>query len=125
MRLNLASLAASVAVLMSTFSLGCGTDCESTCEKARESGCGHQWAKQEQLDPDQGQVTSGDCASLCEDIEARNEAAECVSQFDEYIGCLNDQRSVCDINSCESEVIRHSTCVVRYCLEHPGGPCPP
>ncbi|WP_437658981.1 hypothetical protein [Sorangium sp. So ce1182] len=114
MKLNLASLAASIVMLMSTFTMGCGADCESTCEKAQEEGCGHMWTKLESLDPDTPPRAVGDCSSLCEDMEAKTEAAGCTSKHDEYISCLNDQHSVCELEPCSSESIRLTVCMLPH-----------
>jgi hypothetical protein len=123
MKLNYASLAASAVTLMSTFTVGCEADCESTCEKAQEAGCGY--TEREDLDPNRPSRQAGDCASACENMERENEAADCMSEFDEYIGCLDDQRSVCEFDACRSESNRHMACILSYCLKHPEGPCAP
>ncbi|AUX48500.1 uncharacterized protein SOCE26_100380 [Sorangium cellulosum] len=111
MKLNLASLAASTVAFMSTFTMGCGADCESACEKAREAGCG--FTRREVLDPNQP-PPARDCAGMCGNMEKESEAAGCTSEFDEYIGCINDQRSVCEANACSSEATRHMACMIGY-----------
>ncbi|WP_438029778.1 hypothetical protein [Sorangium sp. So ce233] len=80
------------------------------------------WTRREELDPVHPPRT-WDCASLCEDMEAKSQAADCTSELDDYMGCLNDQRSVCELDPCGAEAIRHTTCVLSYCLEHREGPC--
>ncbi|XXY53372.1 hypothetical protein WME91_19775 [Sorangium sp. So ce269] len=112
MTLNLASLAASIVMLMSTFTMGCGADCESTCEKAREAGCA--WTRREVIHPDSPPRPVVDCSILCEDMEAKTEAAGCTSEHDEYISCLNDQHNVCELEPCSSESIRLSVCILSH-----------
>ncbi len=105
---------------MGTFITGCGADCESTCEKAQESGCGYLWAEIQSLDPSSTPAVAG-CAGRCGDMEARSEAASCTSEHDDYISCLNDQRSVCEVAACGPESDRYWKCLFLACAERGAG----
>ncbi|AGP39933.1 hypothetical protein BE04_14985 [Sorangium cellulosum] len=123
MKPDLAALVASVVTLMSAFIVGCGADCESTCEKAHDAGCGYMWTKREALDPSQPPRPAWDCASLCADIERKSEVTDCTSELDDYMGCLDDQRNICETGTCVSEGIRHTGCMLSYCAKHGEGLC--
>lgn len=61
MRTSLTLLALASMTVTSTFTMGCEPDCESTCERAREEGCGHMWSIREVLTEESTPVSEG-CA---------------------------------------------------------------
>jgi len=102
-----------VAILgISSILVGCGADCQSTCEDGQEDGDCF-----DQLDGDKI-----DCESYCEAVEdvAAEDNADCEDKLDEYIDCLNDSDHICDAatDECDDEGDDLTQCIVEFCTEH-------
>src|SRR5687768_1557521 len=78
---------------MALFAVGCGPDCESLCEDAKE--CEN--ATDEQKDMD--------CAKDCEDGEKLVEEKGCEDQYDDVLSCRGDVDDICKppADACDSE----------------------
>lgn len=105
------ALVASLAAFTLALS-GCGADCESLCEDAKECP---------------GVDTSDDCAKQCQDLEADVETAGCSSEYDDYLSCFADT-DICSEteaqDKCTEEMTKFASCVLAFCLMNPdNGAC--
>jgi len=80
------------------FASGCGSDCEDTCEAAKDC---------------QGGDTLGDfdCGDLCDLAEDQAEQRGCGSEFDDYNACYAGADDACTTTDCQDESSAYGTCI--------------
>jgi hypothetical protein len=87
---------------LAMFATGCGDDCVSACEDAKEC---------------EGGDEDTDCDKECEDSAKEAEDAGCEDQYDEFASCVADQDDVCDIEklaeACSSEASKYNECLTK------------
>jgi hypothetical protein len=90
--MNLKKLTMVPMLAMALFAVGCGADCESACEDAKECD----GATDAQKD--------ADCAKVCEDAQKAAEKAGCEEEYDDFWSCAGGE-DVCDPdeNACKEE----------------------
>jgi hypothetical protein len=82
---------------LSLFAVGCGADCESTCEDLKE------------CDNADDETKKTDCAKTCED-----QAKDCEDQSDDLVSCVNDLDDICKWDpskDCTSELTKLGECM--------------
>jgi hypothetical protein len=88
-----------VSVIVLAFAaVACGADCAQLCEDSKKCNGG----------PEKGT----DCEKACEDAEKTAESAGCENQYEEALGCRDDQEDVCKADdACASESKALAECV--------------
>ena len=83
---------------MALFAVGCGADCESVCEDAKECD---------------GADEDADCGKLCEEGQKAAEKAGCEEEWDDFWSCVGGE-DVCEpedyAKACEAESKAMSKC---------------
>lgn len=78
---------------------GCnsGPDCVAVCEKS--SAC--------------GEADAVDCATVCDDKKAENEAAGCETEYDDYLSCIDALPDACAVavDACSTPSAAYSECL--------------
>jgi hypothetical protein len=94
-----------LAFLVALFALGCGDDCESTCEDRKEC---------------RNADRSVDCAEYCENLEKLHGNADCEDQYEALTQCEGEQEDICEMeeDACRSESKRYADCLAAYCVDH-------
>src|SRR5262245_60191597 len=85
---------------LSLFAVGCGADCESVCEDAKD------------CDNASDEAKDVDCAKTCEDGQKAAEKAGCEEEWDDLWSCAGGE-DVCeeDNDACDSEVEAYGKCI--------------
>lgn len=84
---------------LSLFAVGCGPDCESLCEDAKE--CDNATAEDKKED----------CAKTCEDL-----AKDCEDEYDDVVSCMGDLDDICKFDAtkdCQSELTAYGKCKAK------------
>ena len=99
--MNLKKLTIVPMLAMALFAVGCGDDCVSLCEDAKEC----EDATDEQKDED--------CDKSCEDAQKEAEDAGCEDQYDDFVSCASDVDDICnpDEEACAAEGLKYFACV--------------
>ena len=100
--MNLKKITIVPMLAMALFAVGCGADCESLCEDAKD------------CDDASDEVKDADCAKSCEDAQKAVEKAGCEDQYDDLISCAGGE-DVCDPDSdaCASESKAFTKCMTE------------
>ncbi len=102
--MNLKKLTIVPMLAMALFAVGCGDDCVSACEDAKE------------CDGATAAMKDRDCDKDCEDGAKEAEDAGCEDQYDDYAGCIADLDDVCKFNpeeDCTSEATALAKCATE------------
>ena len=81
--MNLSKLTIVPMLAMALFAVGCGGDCVSSCEDAKE--CDDASAEQKDMD----------CDKFCEDLEKAAKDAGCEDQYNDFWDCAGGE-DVCE-----------------------------
>jgi hypothetical protein len=98
--MNLRKLTIVPMFAMALFAVGCGDDCESICEDAKE------------CEGATAEMKDADCAKQCEDAAKAAEEAGCEDQYDDLLSCASGE-DVCDPpeDACSAEGKAFSDCI--------------
>jgi hypothetical protein len=98
--MNLKKITMVPMLAMALFAVGCGADCESLCEDAKECD---------------GAEQDVDCAKSCEDAQKAAEDAGCEDEYDDVVSCAGDQDDICkpDADACKSESEAFGKCLAK------------
>jgi hypothetical protein len=92
--------------LVASFSLaGCGNPCVSLCEDAKEC-------------PEADVATN--CEQACESVKEGVESLDCLSLYEDAVGCQAGFDDVCAPDeSCDEDVAAYLECVAEACAADP------
>ena len=82
------------------FAVGCGPDCESLCEDAKEC---------------KGADKDADCGKQCDEAQKDAEKLGCEDEYDDVVSCIGDQDDICKIDedACKSENAALAKCATK------------
>lgn len=84
---------------------GCGNPCVSLCEDAKEC-------------PDADVATN--CEQACESVKEGAESLDCLSLYEDAVGCQAGFDDVCAPDeSCDEDVAAYLSCVADACAANP------
>jgi hypothetical protein len=100
--MNLRKLTIVPMLAMALFAVGCGDDCESACEDAKE------------CDGATAEMKDADCEKQCEDFRKLAADAGCEDQYDDAWSCASGE-DVCeeDNDACAAEAKAFSDCMME------------
>jgi len=97
--MNLKKITIVPMLAMALFAVGCGADCESLCEDAKECD---------------GADKDVDCGKQCD--EAEKAAEGCEDEYDDYVSCVGDLDDICKFDpteDCKSETEAFGKCLAK------------
>ena len=103
--MTLRKLTAIPFMAIALLAVGCGDDCESGCEDAKECEGASDLLK------------ALDCEKVCEDADKFAEDAGCEDEWDDFVSCGSDD--ACNEEACASENTKFNECTEKFCTDNP------